>query len=108
MLYRGTFTLPRLNAHRAVLAAAALTTLVAAALATTLVVFSGQALPRSVRQGLAEASGTPMIIDGPVTSSDAAGYTAALHRELDGITDRYFMPQRIKTLRAIRAKIIRE
>jgi hypothetical protein len=33
---------------------------------------------------------------------------AALHRELDGITDRYFMPQRIKTLKAIRAKIIRE
>ena len=33
MVYRGSFTLPRLNAHRAVLAAAALTTLVAAALA---------------------------------------------------------------------------
>jgi hypothetical protein len=59
MVYRGTSTLPRLNAHRAVLAAAALTTLVAAALATTLVVFSGQALPRSVRQGLSAASGTP-------------------------------------------------
>ena len=84
MLYRGTFTLPRLNAHRAVLAAAALTTLVAAALATTLVVFSGQALPRSVRQGLVAASGTPMIIDGPVTSADAAGYTAALHTDLSG------------------------
>src|SRR5580658_1505505 len=78
MLYRGTFTLPRLNAHRAVLAAAALTTLVAASLATTLVVFSGQALPRSVRQGLVAASGTPMVIDGPVTSADAAGYTGAL------------------------------
>jgi hypothetical protein len=84
MLSRGTFTLPRLNAHRAVLAAAALTTLVAAALATTLVVFSGQALPRSVRQGLMTASGTPMIIDGPVTSADAAGYTAALHTDLTG------------------------
>ena len=84
MLYRGTFTLPRLNAHRAVLAAAALTTLVAAALATTLVVFSGQALPRSVRQGLIAASGTPMVIDGPITSADAAGYTAALHTDLTG------------------------
>ena len=84
MLYRGTFTLPRLNAHRAVLAAAALTTLVAASLATTLVVFSGQALPRSVRQGLVAASGTPMVIDGPVTSADAAGYTAALHTDLTG------------------------
>jgi Domain of unknown function (DUF4407) len=43
MLNRATLTLPRLNAHRVVLAAAALTTLVAAALATTLVVFSDQA-----------------------------------------------------------------
>jgi hypothetical protein len=43
MRNRGTFTLLRLNAHRVVLAAAALTTLVAAALATTLVVFSGRA-----------------------------------------------------------------
>ena len=84
MLYRGTFTLPRLNAHRAVLAAAALTTLVAAALATTLVVFSGQALPRSVRQGLIAASGTSMVIDGSITSADAAGYTAALHTDLTG------------------------
>jgi FtsX-like permease family protein len=82
MLYRGTITLPRLNAHRAVLAAAALTTLVAAALATTLVVFSGQALPRSVRQGLTSASGTSMVIDGPITSQDAAGYTATLHTDL--------------------------
>ena len=33
--------------------------------------------------------------------------TAALRRELDGLIDgdRYFMSQRIKTLRAIRAKI---
>ncbi len=82
MVYRGSFTLPRLNAYRAVLAAAALTTLVAAALATTLVVFSGQALPRSVRERLTEASGTAMIINGPVTSVDAAGYTAALRMDL--------------------------
>ena len=56
MLYRGTFTLPRLNAHRVVLAAVALTTLVAAALATTLVVFSDQALPRTVRERLLAAA----------------------------------------------------
>jgi hypothetical protein len=83
MLYRRTFTLPRLNAHRAVLAAATLTTLVAAALATTLVVFSGQALPRSVHQRLTAASGTSMVISGPVTSSDAAGYTAALRSDVN-------------------------
>ncbi|HTX29603.1 MAG TPA: FtsX-like permease family protein [Streptosporangiaceae bacterium] len=82
MVYRGTFTLSRLNAHRAVLAAAALTTLVAAALATTLVVFSGQALPRSVRQDLTTASGTSLVINGPVTSADAEGYTADLHADL--------------------------
>ena len=82
MLNRGTLTLPRLNAHRVVLAAAALTTLVAAALATTLVVFSGQALPRSVHQRLTAAPGTSMVITGSVTDANAAGYTAALHTDL--------------------------
>ncbi len=82
MLYRGTFTLPRLNAHRVVLAAVALTTLVAAALATTLVVFSDQALPRTVRQRLTAAPGTSMIVAGPVTNANAAGYTAALRTDL--------------------------
>jgi hypothetical protein len=78
MLDRGTFTLPRLNAHRVVLAAAALTTLVAAALATTLVVLSGQALPRAVHQRLTAASGTAMIVAGPITNTDATGYSAAV------------------------------
>ena len=82
MLNRGTFTLLRLNAHRMVLAAAALTTLVAAALATTLVVFSGQALPRAVHQRLAAAPGTSMIITGSITNADAGGYTAALRTDL--------------------------
>jgi hypothetical protein len=65
MLNLGTFTLPRLNAHRVVLAAAALTTLVAEALATILVVFSDQALPHTVRQRLTAASGTSMIVARP-------------------------------------------
>jgi len=82
MLNRGTFTLPRLNAHRVVLAAAALTTLVAAALATTLAVFSGQAVPRSVDQRLTAAPGTSMMVSGPVTSAEAAGYTEALRADL--------------------------
>ena len=82
MPYRGTFTLSRLNAHRVVLAAAALTTLVAAALATTLLVFSGQALPRSVHQRLTTAPGTLMTVTGPVTSAEAADYTAALHDDM--------------------------
>ena len=82
MLNLGSFTLPRLNAHRVVLAAAALTTLVAAALATTLVVFSDQALPHTVRQRLTAASGTSMIVAGPVANTNAAGYTAALRTDL--------------------------
>ena len=82
MHVRGTFTLPRLNAHRVVLAAAALTTLVAAALATTIVVYSGQALPRSVRARLAAASGTSIVISGPVDNATAPGYTAALRTDL--------------------------
>jgi hypothetical protein len=82
MLDRGTFTLPRLNAHRVVLAAAALTTLVAAALATTLVVLSGQALPRAVHQRLTAASGPAMIVAGPITNTDAAGYSAALRTDM--------------------------
>jgi FtsX-like permease family len=82
MVNRGMFTLPRLNAHRVVLAAAAFTTLVAAALATTLVVFSDQALPRSVHQHLAAAPGTSMTVAGPVTSADAASYTAVLHTDM--------------------------
>ena len=82
MLNLGTFTLPRLNAHRVVLAAAALTTLVAAALATTLVVFSDQALPHTVRQRLTAASGTSMIVAGPIANTNAAGYTAALRTDL--------------------------
>ena len=61
MAKRGRFTLSRLNAHRVVLAAA-LTTLVAAARATTLLVFSGQALPRSVHQrGVACALALPAL-----------------------------------------------
>ncbi len=82
MLNLGTFTLPRLNAHRMVLAAAALTTLVAAALTTTLVVFSDQALPHTVKQRLTAASGTSMLVTGPIANTNAAGYTAALRADM--------------------------
>ena len=51
-LRRGSLTLPRMNAHRLVIIAATLTTVVAAALATALATFSGQALPRAVHQDL--------------------------------------------------------
>ena len=60
-LTRGSLTLPRMNAHRLVIIAAALTIIVAAALATALATFSGQALPRAVRHDLSGAAITGML-----------------------------------------------
>ncbi|MGH3226069.1 MAG: FtsX-like permease family protein, partial [Streptosporangiaceae bacterium] len=67
-----------MNAHRLVVVAAALTIVVAAALATALAVFSSQALPRAVRHDLSHASGTALAINGTVPASQAAQYTALL------------------------------
>ena len=58
-----------MNAHRLVIIAAALTTIVAAALATALATFSGQALPRAVRHDLGHATGTSLSISGSVNAS---------------------------------------
>jgi ABC-type antimicrobial peptide transport system permease subunit len=77
-LTRGSLTLPRMNAHRLVIIAAALTTIVAAALATALATFSGQALPRAVRHDLGHATGTSLFISGSVNASQAAQYSAVL------------------------------
>ncbi|HEY0718961.1 MAG TPA: FtsX-like permease family protein, partial [Streptosporangiaceae bacterium] len=77
-----SMTLPRMNAHRLVIVAAALTTLVAAALGTTFAVFSGQALPRAVRHTLARASGTTLDLSGAVNAAQAAQYTTLLRHRL--------------------------
>jgi len=77
-LARGSLTLPRMNAHRLVIIAAALTIVVAAALASALATFSGQALPRAVRHDLSGATGTALVINGNVSAGQAAQYTAAL------------------------------
>ena len=74
----GTLTLPRMNAHRLVIVAAALTVAVAAALATALATFSSQALPRAVRYDLGHAAGTSMVIRGKVNASQSAQYTSLL------------------------------
>src|SRR5580700_2165051 len=79
---RGSLTLPRMNAHRLVIIAAALTTVVAAALATALATFGGQALPRAVRDDLTSSSGTTMVISGEVTAAQAAQYGATLPRQV--------------------------
>ena len=75
---RGSLTLPRMNAHRLVIIAAALTVAVATALATALVTFSGQALPRAVRHDLARAAGTSLVMGGNVNASQGAQYTSLL------------------------------
>ena len=75
---RGSLTLPRMNAHRMVVLAAALTVIVASALATALAVFSGQALPRAVRHDLNTAGGTSLVITGNVDSASGAQYTSIL------------------------------
>ena len=75
---RGSLALPRMNAHRLVISAAALTTMVAAALATALATFSGQGLPGAVRHDLSGASGTSIVISGAVNAGQVAQYTAQL------------------------------
>ena len=75
---RGSLALLRMNAHRLVIVAAALTTMVAAALATALAGFSGQGLPHAVRQDLGGASGTSIVISGSVDTAQAAQYNAQL------------------------------
>jgi FtsX-like permease family len=61
-----------MGAHWVVLAAAALTTFVAAALATALAVFAGQALPLAVRHDLGAAPGTSLTLSGPVATDQVA------------------------------------
>jgi len=81
-LTRGSLTLPRMNAHRLVIVAAALTIIVAAALATALATFSGQALPRAVRHDLGHASGTTLSISSSVNASQAAQYSSILPSQI--------------------------
>src|SRR5580704_15680773 len=86
-LSRRSLTLPRMNAHRLVIVAAALTIVVAAALATALATFSGQALPRAVRHNLNGAAGTALVLRGNVNASQAAQYTSALPGRISSALD---------------------
>jgi hypothetical protein len=72
---RGPLAIRRMTAHWVVLAAAALTTLVAATVAAALTVFTGQALPRAVQHDLVIAPGTALSITSLVSdpSQAAAG-----------------------------------
>jgi ABC-type antimicrobial peptide transport system permease subunit len=75
---RGTLSTRRVTAHWVVLAAAALTTLVATATVAALAVFADQALPLAVRHDLSVAPGTALSIVGPVSNDATAGTASTL------------------------------
>jgi hypothetical protein len=69
----------RTGAHWLVLAAVLITVLVSAALADSLAVFAGQAMPQTVHRELATASGTSVLISGPLTeTAESAAVHAAM------------------------------
>jgi hypothetical protein len=73
-----------MTAHWVVLAAAALTTLVAAAVGAALAVFAGQALPQAVRHDLTVAPDTSLVAVGTFSGGDAQSTTAALRSAIGG------------------------
>ncbi len=77
-MLRGSMTLRRMNAYRLVLATAALTVFVTAALATALASFAGAALPQAAHRELAAAPGTALDITGSVTGGQAGRYQTGL------------------------------
>jgi hypothetical protein len=77
---RGTLSTRRATAHWVVLAAAALTTLVAAMVGAALMVFAGQALPLAPRHDLSDAPGTALSIAGPVSNNQTAATASTLRR----------------------------
>jgi FtsX-like permease family len=73
-----------MTAHWVVLAAAALTTLVAAAVGAALAVFAGQALPQAVRHDLVAAPGTALAANGSFGGGNQASTSAALRTAVSG------------------------
>jgi FtsX-like permease family len=71
-------------AHWVVIAAAALTTLVASAVGSALAVFAGQALPQAVRHDLVVAPGNSLAAAGPFGGGDAQSTSAALKTSIAG------------------------
>ena len=77
-----SLTVRRMRASGVVIIAAALTTLVTAALAATFAVYSAGALPQAVRHNLATASGTTLLVSGAVDRGQADQITASLPGQL--------------------------
>jgi FtsX-like permease family len=73
-----------MTAHWVVLAAIALTTLVAAVVGAALAAFAGQALPQAVRHELTTAGGTSMAATAPVSGSGGAAQATATLRTAIG------------------------
>jgi hypothetical protein len=80
---RGPLALRRMTAHWVVLAAAALTILVAATVAAALTVFTGQALPQAVKHDLVIAPTTALSVTTLVSNpGQAAKGSAELHSQI--------------------------
>jgi hypothetical protein len=77
---RGPLAIRRMTAHWVVLAAAAVTTLVAATVAAALTVFTGQALPQAVRHDLVIAPDTALSISTLVSDPGQAAMGSAALR----------------------------
>ena len=90
----------RMTAHGVVLAAAGLTTLVAAAVAATLAVFVGQALPRALTHDLSAASGTSLAATGPVSAGSLV-LEPARHEARVGETALALTPTEFRLLEAL-------
>src|ERR1700749_488497 len=73
-----------MSAHWVVIAAAALTTLVAAAVGAALAVFAGQALPQAVRHDLVRAPGNYLAATGTFGDGGARPTAAALRSAISG------------------------
>src|ERR1700733_2285442 len=84
---RGPLSARRMSAHWVVLAAAALTTLVAAAVGAALAVFAGQALPQAVKHDLVAAPGTAMVVTGTFAGGTPAQTSAALRSSIANTID---------------------
>src|ERR1700727_3125667 len=87
---RGPLAVRRMAAHWVVLAAAALTTLVAATVGAAFAAFAGQVLPQAVRHDLVVAPGTTLAAAGSFASDNPAQTSAALRSSiaagLDGVS----------------------
>jgi len=79
---RGPLAVRRMTAHWVVLAAAALTTLLAATVGAAFAAFAGQAIPQAVRHDLVVAPGTTLAAAGSFGSANPAQTSAALRSSI--------------------------